>query len=105
MVLEGTDEAQQLARRAERVAQWTNRARDLSNRPPNDLTPERLGERAEELAAGFDTLTAEVFDLGQIRAFAGDDIDHAKYYPEDDEYLLDREATVAHFDVAPPSSP
>src|SRR5262245_21085855 len=30
------------AQRAERVAHWTNRARDLVNRPPNDLTPERL---------------------------------------------------------------
>jgi leucyl aminopeptidase len=68
LLLDGTDEARQLAQRAERVAQWANRARDLSNRPPNDLTPERLGERAEELAAGFDTLTAEVSDLDEIRA-------------------------------------
>lgn len=41
-------------------------------------------------------------DLDDIRAFAGDDIEAAKYYPEDDEYLLDREATVAHFEVAAP---
>jgi uncharacterized protein YndB with AHSA1/START domain/heme-degrading monooxygenase HmoA len=41
-------------------------------------------------------------DLDAIRAFAGDDIEVAKYYPEDDEYLLDREPTVAHFEVAPP---
>jgi heme-degrading monooxygenase HmoA len=41
-------------------------------------------------------------DLDQIRAFAGDDINRAKYYPEDDDYLLDRETTVAHFDVAGP---
>ena len=68
LFLNGTDQARELAQRAGRVAQWANRARDLSNRPPNDLTPERLGERAEELAAGFDTLTAEVSDLGQIRA-------------------------------------
>ena len=40
--------------------------------------------------------------LDDIRAFAGDDIDVAKYYPEDDEYLIDREATVAHFQVTPP---
>jgi uncharacterized protein YndB with AHSA1/START domain len=42
-------------------------------------------------------------DLDQIRAFAGDDIEGAKYYPEDDEYLLEREHTVAHYTVAPPS--
>jgi hypothetical protein len=40
-------------------------------------------------------------DLDHIRAFAGDQIDVAKYYPEDDDYLLDRETTVAHFEVAP----
>jgi uncharacterized protein YndB with AHSA1/START domain/heme-degrading monooxygenase HmoA len=42
------------------------------------------------------------FDLDDIRAFAGDDIEAAKYYPEDDEYLIDRETTVAHFEVAAP---
>lgn len=36
-----------------------------------------------------------------IRAFAGEDIETAKYYPEDDAYLIDRETTVAHFEVAP----
>ena len=41
-------------------------------------------------------------DLDHIRAFAGTDIEAAKYYPEDDEYLLDREKTVAHFTVGPP---
>jgi heme-degrading monooxygenase HmoA len=40
-------------------------------------------------------------DLDDIRAFAGDDIDEAKYYPEDDEYLVERETTVSHFEVAP----
>ena len=40
-------------------------------------------------------------DLDVIRAFAGDDIELAKYYPEDDEFLIDRETTVSHFEVAP----
>lgn len=40
--------------------------------------------------------------LDDIRAFAGEDIEQAKYYPEDDEYLVERERTVRHFDVAPP---
>lgn len=44
-------------------------------------------------------------DMDAIKAFAGDHIEVAKYYPEDDEYLIDREATVAHFDVAPPQPP
>jgi heme-degrading monooxygenase HmoA len=41
-------------------------------------------------------------DLDQIRAFAGDDIEIAKYYPEDDAYLVDRETTVSHFVVNGP---
>jgi heme-degrading monooxygenase HmoA len=40
--------------------------------------------------------------IDDIKAFAGEDIDIAKYYPEDDEYLVDRDATVAHFQVAQP---
>ncbi len=39
-------------------------------------------------------------DLDVIRAFAGDDIELAKYYPEDDGFLSDRETTVSHFEVA-----
>jgi heme-degrading monooxygenase HmoA len=35
-----------------------------------------------------------------IKAFAGDDIEAAVYYPEDDRYLVERDATVLHYDVA-----
>lgn len=34
-----------------------------------------------------------------IRAFAGDDLLKAKYYPEDAEYLLEFEPTVVHYIV------
>jgi heme-degrading monooxygenase HmoA len=34
-----------------------------------------------------------------IRAFAGDDVDRARYYPEDSRFLLELEPTVAHFEV------
>jgi heme-degrading monooxygenase HmoA len=34
-----------------------------------------------------------------IRGFAGDDIEQAVFYPEDERYLVDRETTVTHFDV------
>ena len=37
---------------------------------------------------------------GSIRAFAGDDIDQAVFYPEDDHFLLERDLTVRHYDVA-----
>jgi heme-degrading monooxygenase HmoA len=36
-----------------------------------------------------------------IRGFAGDDIAQAVFYPEDDDYLVDRETTVTHYEVAP----
>jgi leucyl aminopeptidase len=47
------------AARAERVAEWTNRARDLANAPGNELTPEQLAARAAEIADGSDHLSAE----------------------------------------------
>jgi hypothetical protein len=33
-------------------------------------------------------------------SFAGDDIDQAVFYPDDDSYLVDRETTVTHYQVA-----
>ncbi len=43
-----------------------------------------------------------------ITGFAGQNIDVAVFYPEDDDYLIDRETTVTHYDVVrtllPPSS-
>jgi len=37
--------------------------------------------------------------LDAIRGFAGDDIETARYYPEDDRYLLERPAHVEHHRV------
>jgi heme-degrading monooxygenase HmoA len=34
-----------------------------------------------------------------IRGFAGEDIETAVYYPEDDRYLVQREDTVTHYEV------
>lgn len=39
-------------------------------------------------------------DLESIRAFAGDDISRAVFYPEDDRFLVGREETVSHYEVA-----
>lgn len=38
-------------------------------------------------------------DRTAIEAFAGADISVAVFYPDDDEFLIDRERTVEHFDV------
>lgn len=35
-----------------------------------------------------------------IRSFAGDDVERARYYAEDERYLLELEPTVTHYDVA-----
>src|SRR5213079_1908811 len=47
----GEPELQAAVERAALVAERANRARDLSNMPPNELTPHTLGEKAKELAS------------------------------------------------------
>jgi heme-degrading monooxygenase HmoA len=45
-------------------------------------------------------LTFTLWDsLDAVRAFAGDDVEAAVYYPEDDRYLVERDDTVAHYEV------
>ena len=53
--------------RAALVAERANRARDLANMPPNELTPVRLAELAEELAAEHEHLTAEALGPDEMR--------------------------------------
>jgi heme-degrading monooxygenase HmoA len=44
-------------------------------------------------------LTSFWDSLDAIRRFAGDEYTRAQYYPEDDEYLIEREPLVTHHDV------
>jgi heme-degrading monooxygenase HmoA len=37
-----------------------------------------------------------------IQAFAGQDIEQAIFYPHDDQYLIERDLTVRHYEVAGP---
>ncbi|HEV7682336.1 MAG TPA: hypothetical protein VGO68_09470, partial [Pyrinomonadaceae bacterium] len=37
--------------------------------------------------------------LDAVKKFAGPDFEKARYYPADDEYLLERELTVDHYEV------
>ena len=37
--------------------------------------------------------------MDAVRGFAGDDPSQAVYYPEDDRFLIERSATVDHYDV------
>ena len=54
------------AERAATVAEWTNRARDLVNSPPNETTPERLAARAQEIASSVEHVSAEALDPDRI---------------------------------------
>jgi len=46
-------------------------------------------------------ITLSMWDsVEAIRAFAGDEIETAVYYPEDDRYLIERGPTVDHYEVA-----
>jgi len=37
--------------------------------------------------------------MGSVRQFAGDEPEKAKYYPEDDDFLLEKEETSALYEV------
>ena len=68
-------------------------------------TPGNLGAEmwTREVGDGRSEVTTLSWweSLDAIRGFAGgDDIDRAVFYPEDDEYLIDRETTVTHHEVA-----
>jgi heme-degrading monooxygenase HmoA len=54
--------------------------------------------RSEDGVAHFLLLTLWE-TLSAIRAFAGDDVERARYYPEDEAYLLELEPHVRHYEV------
>jgi heme-degrading monooxygenase HmoA len=52
------------------------------------------GDHAEFLTVSFwESLTA-------IEAFAGRDIEKAVFYPDDEQFLIERDLTVHHYEVA-----
>jgi len=63
------------------------------------------GNRGAELLVRVEGEVAEFLlvshweDYAAIRRFAGSDPERAIYYPEDDDFLLEREATVTHYEV------
>jgi len=57
-----------------------------------------LLRRTEGDVTHFVTLT--FWDsLDAIKAFAGDQYERARYFPEDDAFLLERERNVVHYDA------
>lgn len=69
-------------------------------------TPGNLG--ALIAARDIDAERAEIVTLSwwkdqpSIKAFAGSDIKRARYFPEDDRFLLTRPDTVQHYDSTTP---
>ena len=55
----------------------------------------KILRRIEGDVCHFWTVT-EWDSVESIKKFAGNDLEKAKYYPEDDEYLLEFEPTVIH---------
>lgn len=64
---------------------------------PGNLSVKIL-ERHEGEVTHFITMTSW-HSLEVIKAFAGDDIEVAKYYPEDEGFLLEFEPGVVHYEV------
>ena len=57
------------------------------------LLQREVGELTEIITLSFwDSLDA-------IKGFAGEDIERAVFYPEDDRYLVERDLRVTHFQV------
>jgi hypothetical protein len=54
--------------------------------------------RAEGEVMHF-VLTTLWDSIESIQRFAGDDVTRARYYPEDDDYLLEKEPRVTHYDL------
>ena len=55
-------------------------------------------ERKDSDVTHFITMTLWI-NLDVIKGFAEDDVEVAKYYPEDKDFLLEFESTVVHYEV------
>ena len=70
--------------------------------PECRATPGNRGVEVLRQTSGGEThfLFISFWDsLDAIRHFAGDDVERARYYPEDRKYLLELEPNVTHYEV------
>jgi heme-degrading monooxygenase HmoA len=87
-----TDRTDEYVRYIERTGIAAYRATP-GNRGAQMLTRD-LGDGRTEI------ITMSWWDsLDSIHGFAGADISQAVFYPEDDDFLVDRETTVSHYEV------
>jgi heme-degrading monooxygenase HmoA len=70
--------------------------------PELQSTPGNAGvyvlRRIEDDVAHYQLLSLWI-SLDSIISFAGHDIERARYYPKDSDYLLELEPTVSHYEV------
>ena len=55
------------AERAARISGWVNRARDLVNSPPNEMSPEQLAARAAEIASELEHVESQALGPKEIQ--------------------------------------
>jgi heme-degrading monooxygenase HmoA len=70
--------------------------------PDYQATPGNLGVLVLRRTEGNEThflLTTLWESVDAIKRFAGEDHERARYYPGDDDYLVEREPFVTHHDV------
>jgi heme-degrading monooxygenase HmoA len=66
-------------------------------------TPGNLGAwmLQRDLGELTEFVTFSLWDsLDSVKAFAGEDYETAVFYPEDDRYLVERDVTTTHYEVA-----
>jgi leucyl aminopeptidase len=68
LIVSAHDDISAAVERGRVVGESVNLARDLQNRPANDLTPTRLADQATQVASWHDALTLEVMDRKEIEA-------------------------------------
>ena len=64
---------------------------------PGNLSAAMLRRDVEDRTEFVMYTTWESMDA--VKAFAGDDPERAVFYPEDDRFLIERDLTVAHYEV------
>ncbi len=86
------------AAKADEYVEYLNRTGLPDYRATEGNRGAYLLHRIEGDEAHFITLT--FWDsIESIKKFAGEDVEQARYYPEDKEFLLEFEPTVKHYQV------
>ena len=98
LVIERTGTAACPPRRATPITP-TSCAAAFPRSPPHPATAASRSSAAREGDIEHFTVSSRWDSLASIKRFAGNDYLRARYFPEDDEYLLEREPNVTHYEL------